>query len=88
MGRQRILYYYWQSVANLITKQYAYGKPTYETLRQSLENLKCFCEKFQYSHLAMPAIGCGLDRLEWSKVSKMIKDVFNDTSVSITVYLL
>lgn len=75
------------NVANLVTKQYAYGKPTYETLRQSLEHLRWFCNEFHYIHLAMPAIGCGLDRLEWNKVSEIIKDVFKDTSVNITVYL-
>ena len=75
------------NVANLVTKQYANGKPTYETLRQSLEHLRWFCNEFHYIQLAMPAIGCGLDKLEWNRVSGIIKDVFKDTGVHITVYL-
>ncbi len=75
------------NVANLVTKQYAYGKPTYDTLRQSLEHLRRFCNEFHYIQIAMPAIGCGLDRLEWNKVREIIKDVFKDTSVNATVYL-
>ena len=35
--------------------------------------------------IAMPVIGCGLDRLEWCKVSEIIKEVFEDTDVEILV---
>ena len=35
--------------------------------------------------IAMPVIGCGLDRLDWSKVSDIIKDVFSDTDIEILV---
>ena len=75
------------NVANLVTKQYAYGKPTYNTLRQSLEHLKSICKEAGYSDLAMPTIGCGLDRLEWNKVKEIVKDVFEDTDVNITAYI-
>jgi hypothetical protein len=33
----------------------------------------------------MPIIGCGLDRLQWDKVSEIIKDVFKDTDIEILV---
>ena len=35
--------------------------------------------------IAMPVIGCGLDRLEWCKVSEIIKEVFEGTDVEILV---
>lgn len=35
--------------------------------------------------LAMPRIGCGLDRLEWAKVKKIIKATFANTDVEILV---
>ena len=35
--------------------------------------------------IAMPVIGCGLDRLEWSKVSEIIKEVFECTDIEILV---
>ena len=35
--------------------------------------------------IAMPVIGCGLDRLEWSKVSEIIKEVFEGTDIEILV---
>ncbi len=75
------------NVANLVTKPVYYSKPTYDTLQQSLEALKKYCEANDITDLAMPAIGCGLDRLEWEKVSNMIKAVFEDIDVNITVYM-
>ena len=71
-------------VINLITKERYWEKPTYETLRDALNiakiRLPLDCKK-----IAMPVIGCGLDRLECSKVSDIIKDVFSDTDIEILV---
>lgn len=33
-------------------------------------------------------IGCGLDRLDWDKVSAILGEVFEDTDIKITVYTL
>ena len=33
----------------------------------------------------MPLIGCGLDKLKWGKVRKIIIDTFNDTDIEILV---
>ena len=33
-------------------------------------------------------IGCGLDRLSWEDVEVMIKEIFHDTNICITVYTL
>ena len=80
--------------AHLITKEKTNGKPTYKTLKESLESL---IEKmknlgmFEYEDVVvirMPKIGCGLDKLDWEKVSKIIKKVFKDTPVGIQVYYL
>lgn len=38
--------------------------------------------------LAIPRIGCGLDRLEWDKVRAMIECIFNGKPVEIVVYNL
>lgn len=35
--------------------------------------------------IAMPIIGCGLDKLSWNKVSDIIKDVFMNTNMEILV---
>ncbi|XP_066481301.1 ADP-ribose glycohydrolase OARD1 [Tiliqua scincoides] len=72
----------------LITKNRYFHKPTYDNLRKSLEAMKFHCLKHGVSHISMPRIGCGLDRLNWSKVSTMLEEVFEDTDIKITVYTL
>ncbi|XP_035237345.1 ADP-ribose glycohydrolase OARD1 isoform X2 [Anguilla anguilla] len=72
----------------LITKKKASQKPTYDSLRQSLEAMKRHCLENSVTRLSMPRIGCGLDRLKWENVSLMIEDVFGDTDICITVYTL
>lgn len=72
-------------VLNLITKERYFHKPTYETLKGSLEVMKKISEQEEITKIAMPVIGCGLDRLEWNKVKEIIKDVFEDTDIEILV---
>lgn len=73
-------------VANLVTKERYWHKPTYDTLRSALVSL--YNNLGTRKSIAMPVIGCGLDRLEWSKVTAMIKEVFSTADVDITVYRL
>lgn len=75
-------------VFNLITKSKYYGKPTYQTLQMTLDDMKETCELEGIKRLAMPKIGCGLDRLSWGKVREMIKETFKDTDIEIEVRYL
>lgn len=72
-------------VFNLITKRNYWNKPTYSDLAQSLLDLKKHCVKNKITKLAMPLIGCGIDGLEWEKVSEILKTIFNDTDIEILV---
>lgn len=85
-GYFAILYQGERNVINLITKERYWHKPTYSSLKASLLNAKKIAIRNNIKYLAMPVIGCGLDRLQWSKVSVMIKEVFADTDVEIVVY--
>ena len=78
---KRFIYY-------LITKAKATERPTYENLENSLEDLKKHCVDNDVHTLAMPRLGCGLDRLEWEEVEKRICKVFANTKIHITVYEL
>lgn len=73
------------NVFNLITKQYYYLKPTYKTLTISLEKMKKIVISNDIKKIAMPQIGCGLDKLKWDIVSGIIKNTFKDTDVEITI---
>lgn len=75
-------------VFNLVTKAHHYDKPTYEALYSALKDMRDQCETRYIRHLAMPKIGCGLDRLDWDKVSAMIKEVFGDLDIDILICYL
>ena len=72
-------------VLNLITKERYYQKPTYKSLEQSLQAMKNICSHRKVQKIAMPMIGCGLDKLEWDRVSQIIKNIFGDTDMEILV---
>jgi hypothetical protein len=73
------------NVFNLVTKQKCWHKPTYESLKDSLETMKVIMELEDVTKLAMPKIGCGLDKLSWDRVYDMICEVFEDTDVEIVI---
>ena len=75
-------------VANLITKRYYYNKPTYETLKESLAELREYIDKNGIRRILMPRIGCGLDDLKWEKVKLIIEEIFANTDIEILVFYL
>ena len=72
-------------VFNLVTKERYFHKPTYESMREALWHMKVQCQFNNITKVAMPIIGCGLDRLQWDKVSEIIKEIFKDTNIEILV---
>lgn len=76
------------NVFNLVTKERYFQKPTLDTLRTALEEMASYADQMCIAKIAMPKIGCGLDRLDWGDVSAMIQEVFEDTDVEILVCVL
>lgn len=76
---QRYIYY-------LVTKQRYFHKPTLRDLEQSLGALKCHCDAHGVTKLAMPLIGCGLDRLQWADVEPLLARIL--TGMDVTLYCL
>lgn len=72
-------------VFNLITKERYWHKPNYQSLQTSLISMKVLIHDNKVKYLAMPKIGCGLDRLQWGKVREIIEEVFEDTDIEILV---
>lgn len=72
-------------VFNLVTKERYWMKPTYQSIRIALHEMKWLCREIHVEKIAMPVIGCGLDRLQWDKVSAIIKNVFNDMDIAILI---
>lgn len=78
------------NVFNLITKQKYWNKPTYSSLKKSLEVMKTILvEDIENNRfIAMPKIGCGLDKLQWEKVRPIIEETFMELDVEILVCYL
>ena len=72
-------------VFNLVTKERCFHKPTYDSLWVTLSDMQRQCEELGITKVAMPLIGCGLDRLEWDKVRELIEGVFEDTDIEIVI---
>jgi O-acetyl-ADP-ribose deacetylase (regulator of RNase III) len=75
----RFIYY-------LVTKKCSNDKPFFDDLVSSLQRMRDHCAEHNVKHLAMPRIGCGLDRLEWRDVKPKIEEIFSGLDISITVY--
>ena len=75
-------------VFNLVTKRVCYGKPTYTTITKAIKDMAFMCKQFNVKKLAMPKIGCGLDRLQWNKVREIVKENFKDLDIEIVVKYL
>ena len=73
------------NVFNLVTKERYWHKPTYTTLKAALICMRDIMESVGIKKIAMPKIGCGLDKLEWDKVYNIICDVFADCDVEILI---
>lgn len=72
-------------VFNLITKQFYYDKPTYQTLQDSLVDMREQMIVNNIQKVAMPVIGCGLDKLKWDKVKALIEESFADLDIEVLV---
>lgn len=73
------------NVFNLVTKEKCYQKPTYESLAEALQEMKTWIKVYHVTKLAIPKLGCGLDRLSWDNVKDMIEAIFGDTDLEILV---
>lgn len=73
------------NVFNLITKQRYYHKPTYLSFTNAVNSLALQCNELSIPDLYIPQIGCGLDKLEWDRVIKIIEKAFNNIQTNIHV---
>lgn len=72
-------------IFNLVTKTRYWHKPTYDTFKATIEDLKKDIIELNGKKLAIPQLGAGLDKLSWNENRKIIKDIFADTQVDILV---
>lgn len=78
-------------IANLFAEGITTGTQLdtdYHALRKALHSLKKAAEKYHLS-VALPGyIGCGLAGGDWDLVYRMIMQIFNESSLTVTLYYI
>ena len=72
-------------IFNLITKSRSGGKPTLNALHQTIIMMRDIAIQEDIKQIAMPKIGCGLDRLQWGNVREILKSEFVNTDIEIYI---
>ena len=72
-------------IYNLVTKSRFFEKPTLDNLRISLENMRGYALFNNITKISMPKIGCGLDKLQWTDVFKLIQNTFTYSVIQIQI---
>lgn len=70
----------------LITKAKYFYKPTLKDLERSLVFMRDHACSHGVMHICMPKIGCGLDKLRWGDVKRLLLETFSPTGMKISVY--
>ena len=72
-------------IYNLVTNLKFFEKPTLDNLRMSLEDMRGHALLNNITKTSMPKIGCGLDKLQWTDVFKLIQDTFIYSGIQIQI---
>ena len=75
-------------IFNLVTKKRFFHKPRLGDLEKCLRNLRDCIIRYNVGQLALPRLGCGLDKLDWRTVKQMISSIFYDCDIDITIFYL
>lgn len=75
-------------VFNLITKRKSSGKPTPLSIRLAVRSMASIIAEQCLMKVAMPRIGCGLDRQSWAVVREILVEELDGIPVVIEVYRL
>lgn len=76
---------YYNGVLNLVTKNRYFHKPTLRNMEIALRAMRQRVVDYQITHIVMPKIGAGLDRLPWPSVREQIQLIFNNIVADILV---
>lgn len=74
-----------RDIINIVTKKEYWQKPTMSSMTSALSQVRSLCVEHNIKKLAIPKIGCGLDRLTWVDVRRVIKELFSDLDIEIMV---
>ncbi|KRK05194.1 ADP-ribose glycohydrolase OARD1 isoform X2 [Drosophila yakuba] len=75
----RFIYY-------LVTKSSLYEASTYDDVQSALICMREHMREHGVTKLAIPRLGCGIDRLDWLRVRSLLDLVFAEDSVDIIAF--
>lgn len=76
------------AVFNLVTKENRYSRPTYESLEECISEMKSKMKEKDIKYIYVPKLGCGKDRLDWTRVREILKKYFEkDEDLELIVLL-
>ena len=76
-----------KSIFNLVTKSQYFKKPSYHDLTRSLRCMKKQLIEQGIKQIALPKIGCGLDKLQEHSVFNIIYDIFRKRNTKVLICL-
>jgi O-acetyl-ADP-ribose deacetylase (regulator of RNase III) len=76
------------NVFNLVTKPTLHDKPTYDSLKSALKDMRKQCIKLKIEKIAMPHLSCGMDGLSWKLVKPLVYEVFDNTGIEVLICYL
>ncbi|CAG7734044.1 unnamed protein product [Allacma fusca] len=68
-----------------ITKEHYNDKPSIKDFVMTMKALAAKCDQLKIKKIAVPRLGCGLDKLEWPTVKQSIIECFRDHPVTVRV---
>ena len=76
-----------KSIFNLVTKSQYFKKPSYYDFTRSLHCMKKQLIAQGIWQIALPKIGCGLDKLRENSVYNIIFEIFRETDITVFIYV-
>lgn len=83
------------SIFNVVTKPTSRDLPTYGSMRVGIRRLRLALDDYAFGYggfaineIVMPRIGCGIDRLDWNAVKKLLVDTLSGCRTVVSVFVL
>jgi len=73
-------------IINFPTKIYWSNPSKYVYIKAGLKELRSLSNSFEFTRVAIPALGCGLGGLEWEKVEDILEDHLASEPIEYLVY--
>ena len=75
-------------IIHLVTKEETHSDPLWKNFKKAIYHLAELCYEKKIPCIVIPKLGCGLDKLHWPQVMRLLNGAFAHTNTSVTVLYL